>query len=698
MDLSKYIPKTIILSLIICGLCFAVYSQEIPWRVTEIIPGGRIDAIAYAENNVVIAGTRSPNPGWIFYSTDNGLSWQKGQQLPSSEKRMGVTCIAAAKNGLIFAINESSELYRSKDYGRNWDRMGKVSQSPRNGNWALSYGLCITKQGTLLISDTDSTGGSVYRSTDHGKTFTRIPAVSTKGLYRFDMVRNGIIVNGWAGCTYKSEDDGQTWQLWNRMDTTTALYATEYLRPETIVQASELGNIYESHQDNSTRMTKLANPGNGAAADDFVYLGFNTLIYTTYTKDRHVHISYDKGKHWVDAGPVPTNSEGDWLDHVISMEQEDSVIAIGGTRKGFIVRAAFANGDLYAKTFDREKFVYQNSLKKDFDQGLVGALYSPKELDEPEDVLVDGNYAYVPCRGSNNLAVIDISNPAKPRLASSFRDPELLDAMGVSKHGKYVYIASFSNHKCIVVDASDPSNLKKIFSFTVGSDGSTIDRLRKVVYHEGYLYLTHSNEGRLYIADAKNPANPKLISSIATGDGAFAVFIEGNYAYVGGCFPGSSVKVIDVKNKKQPKLITTLADTVRYKCTCSFQTENNKLVSIAYSSNSLAVFDLKNPAKPVEAGLIQSDQIYGPNRLSLIGKKAYIINSVNDCLAQIDISIPSKPVLDFVAPSWKLKKVYGMTAAHGLLYMAGRDSRYFLIVDPRKFDKGESHLQAVRGD
>ncbi|MCO5240739.1 MAG: hypothetical protein M9904_11870 [Chitinophagaceae bacterium] len=56
-------------------------------------------------------------------------------------------------------------------------------------------------------------------------------------------------------------------------------------------------------------------------------------------------------------------------------------------------------------------------------------MYDAKELDEPEDVLIDGNFAYVPCRGSNNLAVIDISDPRKPVLASSFRDPELIDAM-----------------------------------------------------------------------------------------------------------------------------------------------------------------------------------------------------------------------------------------------------------------------------
>src|SRR5690606_21816447 len=140
---------------------------------------------------------------------------------------------------------------------------------------------------------------------------------------------------------------GQTWKLFSKMDTTTALYATEYIRPGTIVQASEKGDVYQAGENG--RSVRLNNPGNGAAADDFVYLGYHTLIYTTYTGEKKLFISYDDGKTWNDEGPVPTGASGDWLDHVIALEQEDSVIAIGGTNKGFIVRAAFARADLFAK-------------------------------------------------------------------------------------------------------------------------------------------------------------------------------------------------------------------------------------------------------------------------------------------------------------------------------------------------------------
>ncbi|MBO9571331.1 MAG: hypothetical protein J7497_03860 [Chitinophagaceae bacterium] len=675
--------------IIISANSIVANAGEIPWKAMELISGGRIDAIAYAGNNVVIAGTRNPNPGWIFYSRDNGITWQKGQHLNSSEELTGITCIASARDGLCFAINESSELFRSADYGKTWTRLRKVSSGSRLKDRALSYGLCITKQGTLLISDTNADGGFVFRSTDNGETFTKSNPISSTGLYRFDLVRNGIVVNGWAGSVYKSEDDGINWQLWSKMDST-ALYATEYLRPETIIQASAGGYVHQANLDKKDKFTTLAKPG--GEADDFVYIGYNTLIYSTYTASKSVFISYDRGKTWIDDGPVPTGAKGDWLDHVISLELGDSIIAIGGTNKGFIVRTAFFRGAVYSKTFDNKKFVYDESLKKDFEKGIIGSLYDPKELDEPEDVLLDGNVAYVPCRGSNNLAVIDVSNPHNPQLLSSFRDPELADAMGVSKFRNYIYISSFSNRKCLVVDASDPKKLKKIYSFTVGAGGPGADRLRKVVYHDGYLYLTHDDESRLYIADAKNPARPKVISSVSTGDdGAFAVFVKGNYAYTGGCFSegpvkvGRSVRVIDISDKKHPQLVSSVIDSARYGCTCSFQEVGKDLVDVAYSSNSLVVFDISNPAKPLEKGFLRSDQMYGPGRVKVMGNKAYVINSINDCFVQVDLSSPDKPAIDYVAPSWKLKKVYGLDGRDGLLYMAGRDSRYFLIVDPSKY-------------
>jgi len=193
--------------------------------------------------------------------------------------------------------------------------------------------------------------------------------------------------------------------------------------------------------------------------------------------------------------------------------------------------------------------------------------------------------------------------------------------------------------------------------------------------------------GKVYIADARDPARPEIISSIKVGDdGAFAVFPLGNYAYVGGCNPGRSIRIIDISDKRNPKLASSLVDSARYGCICSFRTwGGHYLVAGGWTSRSVSMLDIANPGKPVEAGYLSSDLIDMPNRLTVIGNKAYLINSSNNTLAQVDISNPEKPALDWLVPSWKLKKVYGVASGNGLLYIVGRESMFFLVVNPSKY-------------
>lgn len=133
------------------------------------------------------------------------------------------------------------------------------------------------------------------------------------------------------------------WLEWAHLDTT-ALYATEFLGYGSFIQGSESGNVFFGSADRQGKIKNVGNPG--GAADDFVYLGNGTLLYSTYTEDRNVYISYDRGETWINSGKVPTNIDNDWLDHVIRIDVKDSIIAIGGTNKGFIVRAFFEMEDV----------------------------------------------------------------------------------------------------------------------------------------------------------------------------------------------------------------------------------------------------------------------------------------------------------------------------------------------------------------
>lgn len=313
----------------------------IPWKVIELMSKSRIDAMADLGHGVVLVGTRNTTPARIFKSEDYGLNWKQVSMLESAEKRSGITCIQSAGDGICYALNESSEFFKSTDNGVTWQRITKLSSGINTEGHALAYGICITKQGTVLVSDANSSGGSIYRSTDRGLTFSKLKSFTSKGLYRFTLLKRQIIVNGWEGSVFRSKDDGLTWERLAEADKS-PLYATESLGGNNYLQGSEAGNIYVGNARSKT-LNLLAKPG--GAADDFVYVGNGTILYSTYTDTQHLFSSRNMGKSWTDVGVVPTSQTKDWLDHVIRIEKKDSVVILGGTNKGFILRTGYVSKD-----------------------------------------------------------------------------------------------------------------------------------------------------------------------------------------------------------------------------------------------------------------------------------------------------------------------------------------------------------------
>lgn len=255
-----------------------------------------------------------------------------------------------------------------------------------------------------------------------------------------------------------------------------------------------------------------------------------------------MYLSLNYGRSWENIGKVNPNVDKDWFDHVIYIDKPDKVVIVGGTNQGFAVRAEVNRDNLYKvvnKNFYGDKIPTENT--KAIKKLMKAHLVDFKNLNEPEDILLHNEYAYVPCRDGNNVAVIDISKPDSPSIVASIQHPEMLDVFGVSIEGNYFYAVSMSNQKLIIVDISKPENPEVISTLTIGGKGdfnenydSYHTRLRKVTVKNGYAYVTHSNEGRLYIVDVKDPNNPQISSHLETTDGGFAVFIDGDNAYLGG--------------------------------------------------------------------------------------------------------------------------------------------------------------------
>lgn len=319
------------------------------WEVQELSPGGRIDAIADFGNGVVVAGTRKPNPGKIFRSEDFGKRWKIVQNIADVSGNGSITCIAKGLNKEGYLLTAEGAFWKSDDNGISWKYINTITTNKNKDGFAAIYSIMVTRPGTILVSDTDSEGGHIYRSEDEGYTWSDLGKISSKPLYRFTDVSKGIIVNGWEGKVYISYDDGKDWQVSGNLEDNSPLWATEYMGDSLAIQASKNGNVYvENILTNKWKKVATLN----GAADDFAYLGGGAVIYSTGPLgpiQKDIYLSLNYGKTWQNIGAVGTKVDGDWLDHFIAIHTTDKVICIGGTGKGFIVRAAIKKSKLYGK-------------------------------------------------------------------------------------------------------------------------------------------------------------------------------------------------------------------------------------------------------------------------------------------------------------------------------------------------------------
>lgn len=342
----------------------ATAQLQVNWKAQEIIKDGRIDAIADLGDGVIIAGSRWPNSGMIFRSTDYGITWKKVKDLTGPKGTYlnnEILGLMGGPGNYAYLITSNAHFWRSKDKGLTWEKTAELDA--QMGKMAWSYSICVTRNNTVLVTR----GFYVYRSTDNGLHFEKTGPVSDNFLYRLQEVGNSIFVNGWAGRLYKSEDDGKTWDTFSQLGPATFplriikpynplllqphLTAIEYLGGDVFMQGTTQGENYRIHQNKPDQIEASSKFSGGL--DDYAYLGYGTVIASnyldsllTYRGERNNYISYNSGETWQNLGVIPTGVSGDWLDHVIKVDKRDSVIAIGGTSKGFIVRAAFLRDDL----------------------------------------------------------------------------------------------------------------------------------------------------------------------------------------------------------------------------------------------------------------------------------------------------------------------------------------------------------------
>jgi hypothetical protein len=299
------------------------------------------------------------------------------------------------------------------------------------------------------------------------------------------------------------------------------------------------------------------------------------------------------------------------------------------TYRGVIANEnAAPKGDynLLVRALDTES---QKTMYKEFTAHVEGEIpddpvdVTPSWLNiMPNDVFVDGNYAYVTL-GALGLHIYDVSDPMNPVWKKSVPTPN--QAISVFVSDGYAYVTSDYQNELRIIDV-DPISTSHIVK-----ELETAGVVADIFVTEGHAYIADVHGPGFQIFDVDPPENAYLVSVVYTPDFTASVRVAGGYAYV---------------------------------------TDYN---------NGVHIIDI-NP--PESAYIINSVDIYGAIDIDIAKGYAYVTDYYNN-LQIIDIDPPESAhvvsSLDIPGLEW----TYELHVVDGYAYVAGGDDGMQIFdVDP----------------
>lgn len=279
---------------------------------------------------------------------------------------------------------------------------------------------------------------------------------------------------------------------------------------------------------------------------------------------------------------------------------------------------------------------------------LAGSVRDTGKLTGADGLDVDGGHAFVVSGFSNDMTVIDIADPASPRVAANLTDPlgRLDRPWGITVSGNRAYIAAGfagDSDRLTVVDVSDP-----VHPFLTGSvqDHVRLDGALHVCVQGQYAYITAPQGNRVTIVDISDPARPRVTGSVRDDTLLYAVdgiAVSGNHAFVtshqlDGGTNRSWVSAIDISDPTRPVIVGALNS--RY-----FRGGDQMYISGRYMfvpgnlDHTFSVIDISDPAAMRILSHVTDHAFIGQSCfIDSSGHYAFLTSADNDRLTVIDIS------------------------------------------------------------
>jgi hypothetical protein len=178
---------------------------------------------------------------------------------------------------------------------------------------------------------------------------------------------------------------------------------------------------------------------------------------------------------------------------------------------------------------------------------------------------------------------------------------------------------------------------------------------------------------------ASSAQNPSFLGSATTGSAPYSLAVQGRYVYVVN-FSSNSLQIFDVTNPANLQLVgstTSSLSSPRF-----IQVVGRYAYVVNFGSSSLAIFDIANPSSQALVGITSSASNVCSNArfLSVSGKYAYLgSGSGSGGICVYDVSNPTNPRRIAITSSGS--QMWGVYVQNRYLYVAGYGSNTLQIWD-----------------
>jgi cytoskeletal protein CcmA (bactofilin family) len=225
---------------------------------------------------------------------------------------------------------------------------------------------------------------------------------------------------------------------------------------------------------------------------------------------------------------------------IVDISNPASPVSISNTTANFGPNGVFVQGHYAYVTVGSSLLVFD--VSNPFAPTQTGSISTGTNTNS---IYVQGKYAYILNTSTNNLKIVDVSNPASMSIVGSTATSSFNNPQSVYVQGKYAYVASRNNGQLFAVDVSNPA------SPSVGTSVSGLGDPQNVYVQGDYAYAVDNINGMLRVVNITNPGAMVLTTSFSLGNSPVRIYAQGRYAYVAN-LGGDSIQIIDISSPGSP--------------------------------------------------------------------------------------------------------------------------------------------------